>query len=253
MRIGKNIKQAAAAVVAATGLTVVGLPSPASALYFPEGDLGFYVYGGNTERYENLGPNSTTIFQTMTPVTRNIASDLPTLQEGATLGLRYSVIGVDADTAYMYVSSAVPPAGITPRILEDTFPDVAAGNFLQWANSWLPNAPGSGGFADPYLNNPMLMSRALINSFTSQLGGQGFLNGYTGFNTHASLGQPLTIFRVNIDGAFPVLDFVGTALMTQNGQFTITPIPVPAAVILFGSGLVGLVGLARRSMSKRAA
>jgi hypothetical protein len=36
------------------------------------------------------------------------------------------------------------------------------------------------------------------------------------------------------------------------GQFTFTggdvaPVPVPAAAILFGSGLIGLAGLARRS------
>jgi len=31
-----------------------------------------------------------------------------------------------------------------------------------------------------------------------------------------------------------------------DGQVTVTPVPVPAAVWLFGSGLLGLVGMARR-------
>lgn len=253
MKVSATIKQTAAAFATVVGLAVVGLPSPASALYFPEGDLGFFVYGGNTERYENFGPRSTSILDgsSMATVTRNIAADLPVLQEGASLGLRYSIIGVDADTAFMYVSAAV--SGITSSIIENSFPDVAAGNFLFWANSWLPNTPGiGGGFANPYFNNPTLMSRALINSFTSQLGITGTLDAL-GFTTHAVLGRSLNLYRVNIDGAYPpVFELVGRALLTQNGQLTITPIPVPAAAILFGSGLIGLVGLARRSMSKTA-
>ncbi len=37
-----------------------------------------------------------------------------------------------------------------------------------------------------------------------------------------------------------------------NIQFTAAPVPVPAAVYLFGSGLVGLAGLARRKMAAKA-
>jgi hypothetical protein len=42
-------------------------------------------------------------------------------------------------------------------------------------------------------------------------------------------------------------------MLFANGTFQITggtlaPIPVPAAVVLFGSGLIGLVGLARRNL-----
>jgi hypothetical protein len=48
--------------------------------------------------------------------------------------------------------------------------------------------------------------------------------------------------------------FRGQALLASNGTFQITggmlaPIPVPAAVVLFGSGLIGLIGIARRNRS----
>ena len=50
----------------------------------------------------------------------------------------------------------------------------------------------------------------------------------------------------------------GVAYTTQTNQaargiggtLTITPVPVPAAVWLFGSGLAGLVGVLRRRQSK---
>lgn len=251
MRLSGKIKRTTGALVALVGLAVVSLPSTASALYFPEGDLGFYVYGGNTERYENFGPGSTSLLEGTSVFGRNIAPDLPTVLDGATLGIRYAVIGVDAATAFMYVSSQSPTITDTMRI--NTFADVAAGVFLQWANSWLPAA--TGGLANPYVNNPALLSKGQINSFTSQLGITGLLNGNLGFTTHGVLDQPLTIFKVNIDGLDPTFERVGTALLTSDGQLTITPaaVPVPAAVILFGTGLVGLAGIARRSMNRMAA
>lgn len=239
----------ATAMAVATAVAVVGMPSTASALSIANGDLGFYVYGGDTERYENLGTGSISQVGGGSTITRNIASDLTTLQTGATLGLRYSLIGVDAAGANMYFSSASPT--LTPTMIENSFPDVAAGNFLQWAQFSLPTQTGGAGL----VNNPALVSKASSNSFThpSQLGGNGQINGNLGIVTHAVLGSPLSIFRVNIDGNEPIYQLVATAVLNQSGAFQVgqvAPIPVPAAVYLFGTGLVALVGIARRSMNK---
>jgi hypothetical protein len=38
--------------------------------------------------------------------------------------------------------------------------------------------------------------------------------------------------------------------MTVNGN--VSPVPVPAAVYLFGTGLIGLAGMARRKMMVKA-
>jgi len=67
----------------------------------------------------------------------------------------------------------------------------------------------------------------------------------------------MTMYTVrvnNADSGGPMLvDAIGSWLLTSSGQLTYTntpsAVPVPAAVWLFGSGLVGLVGIARRKQS----
>lgn len=243
-KVRGQVKRSMAMMVALAGLAVAGMPSVASALDIGNGDFGFYIYGGNTERYENLGTGS--IAQVGgAPIVRNVSgSDLATLQDGATTGLRYSLIGVDASGLNMYFSSVT--STITQTMKDNSFPDVAAGNFLQWAQSFLPTQTGGPGLT----NNPALVSKASVNSFTSQLGVTGLLNGNLGITTHGVLGSPLSIFKVNIDGNEPIYELVALATLSQAGDLQVAPIPVPAAAILFGTGLAGLVGIARRSMSK---
>lgn len=70
--------------------------------------------------------------------------------------------------------------------------------------------------------------------------------GLTAFDFAANVGTMgyLTSFELNVDAEDDSLNFVNA---TWTG-ITITPtaVPVPAAVWLFGSGLLGLVGVARR-------
>lgn len=242
----------ATGLAVAAAVAVVGEPSDVFALGFNFGDLGFFVYGGNDQRYENFGTGSSApVLLGSSETTRDISGNLTTLNNGATTGLRYSIIGTSTNGLTFYVSS--PNATITSAQANNSFAANAQGEFLFWGGQ---HAAATGGVGSPLANNPSITAASAPHSFTSILGTAGVINGQLGFNTHGSLGQLLNIFAVNVDGASPeTYTKVATALLTAGGQLTITPaaVPVPAAVILFGTGLIGLVGIARRSMNKTAA
>lgn len=242
-------KRTVMATALAVGAAMAVAPSSALALGFNFGDLGFFVYGGNDQRYENFGAGSSNSVLLGTSLTnRDISGDLTLLNTGASTGLRYSLMGTSADGLTYYVST--PNATITAAQANNSFAASAAGEFLFWAGQ---HAAQTGGASNPYLNNPSITSAAAAHSFTSVLTTSGTVNGQLGFNTHGTLGQLLNIFAVNIDGSsVETYTKVATAVLTSGGQLTVSPlaaVPVPAAVVLFGTGLIGLVGIARRKVA----
>ena len=96
------------------------------------------------------------------------------------------------------------------------------------------------------------------NSHSTRTGAaERLFNAYTD-PMAANLGQLLHLIASDTELIDDAVLFRGQALLSANGIFTISggqlaEVPVPAAVILFGSGLIGLVGIARRNFASLAA
>jgi len=87
--------------------------------------------------------------------------------------------------------------------------------------------------------------------------GWGDVNGTPGFYASADIGTAVSFYQVNVsdvDFISAVETQMGDWLLTTDGTLTygtapVSAVPVPAAVWLFGSGLLGLVGVARRKQA----
>jgi hypothetical protein len=90
-------------------------------------------------------------------------------------------------------------------------------------------------------------------SHSTQMGESDRLEGGFDQSMSAAPGSLLRLFGGDAEDIVSPLAARGQALLLADGTLQITggqlnPIPIPAAAILFGSGLIGLVGIARRRM-----
>jgi hypothetical protein len=237
----------ATAVAVAAAVAVAGMPSKAQALGFDPGQLSFIVFGGDNEYYNNLGSIDTVLANPTTQVTLN-SQQLSDVSTNASLGLKFSLLGLSSDSNSLFTGG---PSSISQGQKDNTFYLNGADAFGGWQSSL---ASISGG---PTANNPLTLAKTSNQSYTTTLGTDGSINGFMGFNTTAQAGSLLSLFRISNNGTSDVYTKVATATFdSASGLLTITSlaaIPVPAAVVLFGTGLIGLVGIARRSLTARAA
>lgn len=123
----------------------------------------------------------------------------------------------------------------------------------------IDNAIGYGkGFAQAVNVN----NNAALNDTTSSTGGASYagagswnnnFGGVVGFNNDAGLGESMSFYQVAYNESFDasvVNQLAGMFSLASNGNLTYTvggaPVPVPPALWLLGSALVGLVGVSRR-------
>jgi len=170
------------------------------------------------------------------------------------------VTAVNAVTLVMHPAATSQLAGISEIDIDGTLWDA------RFFNSWsvTPNKEAYGGFS-------LVASQALSNVFNSYQPLSSFKSKpqfIWGIETigAGSLFTPSTAFFVdsfpdywnkngytyNVGGTGSI-GFLGGQVLDQEGsiafvQWSLSPtvVPVPAAVWLFGSGLLGLIGVARR-------
>jgi len=105
------------------------------------------------------------------------------------------------------------------------------------------------GTVNPFVVIPTTLLSGSFDSFTySVIGGNEFFTG-----TGPDVKSCALLCEIGVDPNTP-FEFFGISIESVNGtvistDIVNTAVPVPAAVWLFGSGLLGLVGVARRRRS----
>jgi hypothetical protein len=254
-----RLKRVAAAVVAAVALATVGPVTEAQALIFGSGDLVFALYNNDAQFLKVLGQTSTLLAPNAS-TTFNLTPDYDALGSGgitqfqnpippatSAAPLKWSIFSFTLDefqenTTAFHFSSTRSVANWTPVELH-----VDNLNFNAGAAAGLNMSTQLSG-------TPGTIQKVAFNapaSFTSKFGTSGTFNSAVTVSGEGGLGD-LRFLLLGDPGTEGISD-VGHAILSANGlmltinQGAPAPIPIPSAIVLFGTGLIGLVGIARRS------
>lgn len=235
MKCVSIVKRLAVATVAAAALA--GPVTAAHALQFSQGDAILAVYGNGTEYVQNLGSYSTLLSNGLT---LNLSGILGQVTPGGN-PLQIALFGSSGNEIFFGDKFAL--SSWTNSNKNQVVPNALLGNLSGWATSLLTANDARNFFPQ---SDPLSFTTTQNNSGNNTLGGT------TPAPRPAFAGVGDTLYLMKRPGAASTLAQVGTAVFNVDGQLIIgqvSAVPVPAAVVLFASGLVGLVGLARRRMS----
>jgi hypothetical protein len=238
MRLNR-VKRTIMATALAVATAVAGVAGQAQAFTYGQNDLVLAIYGNNTEALYNVGTYSSLLAGPNMDITVGTAG-LTAASVGTPSAVKWTLFGWDLSLpdGQIHAATAFTPAQITGA--------------LDFTSQFNPSTAWSGGFTGD------TVSKGSSLSFSSNLNtaGAGKFEGAWPVAMQGSVDQVLNIMRGNV--ALNTFTQVGRVQFTSEGHLIIgnpgpTAVPLPAGVVLFGTGIIALIGIARRSFKQMAA
>jgi len=240
-------------VVMAAGVAALGA-ADARAMQVNPGDLVLAMFSNGTEYYRNLGPASTLLAGGLTNINVGASSLNPLSVTSGANPILWGLISAEGQTqlnTFMNTASTMTSQQIVDSGTNNTVVPVKS-LMDGWRNQLGVSTPAG---------NEATLPASDPASWASTWGLAGNLGGVMGAASfQGGLDSVLTMIKGQArtaGGQLNVFSDVGRAVLTSAGMFSICggancdlqPVPIPAAAVLFGSGLIGLIGIARRKVA----
>lgn len=171
--------------------------------------------------------------------------------DGLALGTSQAAPGVD--NTWSFFSNSGNHFSSSPTTVLTASGNTATVDFSGWAVTWngIPNIPMSGGSQDCGTTDDGICTTPSPTPGDPDLDFGGILNNGTGIATitctvDCAVGDTYTLDYAAVVPMDDPSNFGGVSYALHLEGTVGAAVPVPAAVWLFGSGLLGLVGVARR-------